>query len=146
MKWRCLKPNCSYHIVYYECSKISSEEMKECIYKCNCKIEYLNMTLSLVLNCLEMFLFFMLVTTATLNVNVGLRDDIKQKCIFKYLLDCNFHIPVILLQKTHSTTSIEHIWRNEWLGYSAWSHGSSSSKKMAVLLNPSFEGGFINHK
>ena len=82
-----------------------------------------------------MFLFFMLITIATFNVN-GLRDDIKRKCIFKYLLDCNFHIT--LLQETHATTSIEHIWRKEWPGYSAWSHGSSSGKGVAVLLNPTF--------
>ena len=90
-----------------------------------------------------MFLFIMLITIATFNVN-GLRDDIKRKCIFKYLLDCNFHIT--LLQETHSTTSIEHIWRKEWPGYSTWSHGSSSSKGVAVLLNPTFKGGFINHE
>ena len=46
-----------------------------------------------------MFLFFMLITIATFNVN-GLRDDIKRKCIFKHLLDCNFHIT--LLQETHT--------------------------------------------
>ena len=40
MKWRCLKPNCSYHIVHCECGKISSEEMKERIYKCNCGVEF----------------------------------------------------------------------------------------------------------
>ena len=90
-----------------------------------------------------MFLFFMLITIATFNVN-GLRDDIKRKCIFKYLLDCNFHIT--LLQETHSITSIEHIWRKEWPGYSTWSHGSSSSKGVAVLLNPTFKGGFVNHE
>ena len=101
------------------------------------------MTLSLVLNCLKMLLFFMLITIATFNVN-GFRDDIKRKCIFKYLLDCNFHTTI--LQETYSTTSIEHIWRKEWPGYSAWSHGSSSSKGVAVLLNPTFKGRFINHE
>ena len=85
----------------------------------------------------------MLITIATFNVN-DLRDDIKRKCIFKYLLDGNFHIT--FLQETHLTTSIEHTWRNEWPGYSAWSHGSSSSKGVAVLLNFTFKGGFINHE
>ena len=84
----------------------------------------------------------MLITIATFNVN-SLRDNIKRKCIFKYLLDCYFHIT--LLQETHSTTLIEQIWRKEWPGYSAWSHGSSSSKGMAALLNPTFKGGFINY-
>ena len=88
-----------------------------------------------------MFLFFMLITIATFNAN-GLRNDIKRKCIFKYLLDCNFHIT--LLQEAHLNSSIEHIWRNEWPGYSASSHGSSSSKGVAVLLNPAFKGRFIN--
>ena len=101
------------------------------------------MTLILVLNCLKMFLFFMLITITTFNVN-GLRDDIKRKCLFKYLLDCNFR--TTLLQEAHSTTSIEHIWRNEWPGYTAWSHGSSSSKVVTVLLNLTFNGGFINHE
>ena len=90
-----------------------------------------------------MFLFFMLITNATFNVN-GLSNNIKRKCILKYLLDCNFHIT--LLQETHSTTSIEHIWQNEWPGYSAWSHGSSSNKGVTVLLNFTFKGGFINHE
>ena len=31
-------------------------------------------------------------------------------------------------------------------GYSTWSHGSNSSKRVAVLLNPTFKGGFINHE
>ena len=31
-------------------------------------------------------------------------------------------------------------------GYSASSYGSSSSKGVAVLLNPTFKGGFINHE
>ena len=34
----------------------------------------------------------------------GLRDDIKRKCMFKFLLDCNFH--TIVPQEFHSTTSI----------------------------------------
>ena len=63
-----------------------------------------------------MLLFFMLITIATFNVN-GLRDDIKRKCIFRYSLDCNIHIT--LVQEAHLTTSIEHIWRNEWPDYSA---------------------------
>ena len=90
-----------------------------------------------------MFLFFMLIAIATFNVN-GFRDEIKRKCIFRYLRDCNFHIT--FLQETHLTTSIEHIWRNEWPYYSAWSHGSSSSEGMAGLLNPIFKGGCINHE
>ena len=90
-----------------------------------------------------MFLFIMLITIATFNVN-GLTDDIKRKCIFKYLLDCNFHIT--LLQETHSTTLIEHIWRKEWPGCSTWSHGSSSNKGVAVLLNLTFKRGFINYE
>ena len=48
--------------------------------------------------------------------------------------------------RDHSTTLIEHTWRMEWPGYSSWSHGSSSSKGVVVLLNPTFKGGFINHE
>ena len=51
-----------------------------------------------------------------------------------------------LLQETHSATSIEHIWRNKWPGNSIWSHGSSSSKKLEVLLNHAFKGWLINHE
>ena len=106
LKWRRLKPSCSYHIVHRECSKISSEEIKECIYKCNCDVEFeYEIEFGV-----KMFLIIMLITIATFNVN-GLRDDIKRKYIFKYLLDCNFHIT--LLQETHSTSSIEHIWRKK---------------------------------
>ena len=40
MKWRCLKLSCSYHIVHCDYGKISSEEMKERIYKCNNVVEF----------------------------------------------------------------------------------------------------------
>ena len=96
------------------------------------------MTLSLTLNRVEMFLFIKYV------LYIYAKVLYTRKCIFKYLLDCNFHIT--LLQETHSTTSIEHIWRKEWPGYSTWSHGSSSCKGVAVLLNPTFKGRFINHE
>ena len=40
MKWRCLKPSSSFQIVHCECGKISSEKMKERIYKYNCEIKF----------------------------------------------------------------------------------------------------------
>ena len=40
MNWRCLTPSCFDHIVHCECGKISSEEIKERIYKCNCGVEF----------------------------------------------------------------------------------------------------------
>ena len=46
---------------------------------------------------------------------------------------------MLFLQETHSTSEIEHIWRNEWYGTIVYSHGSSNSKGTAILFRKNLE-------
>ena len=41
---------------------------------------------------------------------------------------------IVLLQETHSTSSIEKTWNNEWEGPIIYSHGNSKSKGCAILI------------
>ena len=68
----------------------------------------------------------------SLNVR-GLRDTIKRKIIFTYLKDqeANFYF----LQETFSKVSDEAVWRNEWGGEIYFSHGTSHSKGVCILIN-----------
>ena len=70
----------------------------------------------------------------TLNVR-GLRNQIKRRSIFSYLKDqnCQFYF----LQETYSEPNDEKIWRSEWGGDIFFSHGSTHSKGVCILINPS---------
>ena len=67
-----------------------------------------------------------------LNVR-GLRDTVKRRSIFTYLKDqeANFYF----LQETFSNVNDEAIWRNEWGGEIYFSHGTSHSKGVCILIN-----------
>ena len=45
----------------------------------------------------------------------------------------------MFLQETHSTKSCESRWKNEWGGKIWFDHDTSSSKGVAILINPKFE-------
>ena len=68
----------------------------------------------------------------SLNVR-GLRDTVKRRSIFTYLKDqeANFYV----LQETFSNVNDEAIWRNEWGGEIYFSHGTSHSKGVCILIN-----------
>ena len=68
----------------------------------------------------------------SLNVR-GLRDTVKRRSIFTYLKDqdANFYF----LQETFPKVSDEAVWRNEWGGEIYFSHGTSHSKGVCVLIN-----------
>ena len=68
----------------------------------------------------------------SLNVR-GLRDTVKRRSIFSYLKDqdVNFYF----LQETFSKGSDETVWRNEWGGEIYFSHGTSQSKGVCILIN-----------
>ena len=56
--------------------------------------------------------------------------------LFHYLHLKQF--PVVLLQETHSTYAQEAIWRSQW-GKSIWfSHGTSKSTGVAILIGGNF--------
>ena len=64
----------------------------------------------------------------------GLGDVIKRKLVFNWLLDQ--HKGVFCLQETHSTPASEAIWRKQWRGQMAFSHGESNSCGVAILFPP----------
>ena len=70
----------------------------------------------------------------TLNVR-GLRSQLKRRSIFSYLKDqnCQFYF----LQEIYSEPNDEKIWRGEWGGDIFFSHGSTHSKGVCILVNPS---------
>ena len=66
----------------------------------------------------------------------GLGDGSKRRELFHYIHLKQF--PVVLLQETHSTHAQEAIWRSQW-GKSIWfSHGTSKSTGVAILIGGNF--------
>lgn len=68
----------------------------------------------------------------TYNVK-GLRNEKKRRKIFNHLHKHKFNIA--LLQETHSIEKDEAFWRAEWGGGAWFSHGTSSSKGVAILID-----------
>ena len=64
------------------------------------------------------------------NVN-GISKELKRKIIFNKIADLNC---IAFLQETHSTVQTENIWKNEWPGKILFSHGTSNSKGVCILL------------
>ena len=77
----------------------------------------------------------------TYNVR-GLRDSKKRDKIFKYLLQGNHNI--ILMQETHSSNEIEKLWRSQWGGDIYYSHGSNSSRGVAILVKRECKAKLMN--
>jgi len=67
-----------------------------------------------------------------LNVR-GLRDTVKRRSIFTYLKDQEAN--VYFLQETFSKVSDEAVWRNDWGGEIYFSHRTSQSKGVCILIN-----------
>ena len=64
----------------------------------------------------------------------GLRNPVKRRSIFCFLKDQN--CDAYFLQETYSELSDEIIWRSEWGGVIFFSHGSTHSKGVCILMNP----------
>ena len=64
----------------------------------------------------------------------GLGNDIKRRSVFKWLK--KQHGGIVLVQETHSTNSIENKWRKEWDGEIFFSHGTSKSRGVMILIPP----------
>ena len=77
----------------------------------------------------------------TLNVR-GLRNPVKRRSIFCFLKDQNCE--AYFLQETYSEFSDEIIWRSEWGGVIFFSHGSTHSKGVCILMNPLLNCAFDN--
>ena len=75
----------------------------------------------------------------SLNTN-GLRDGNKRRSLFNWLKQFhNGRSKVIFLQETHTDKKIEAIWERDWGGKILFSHGTSGSKGVAILLPTSIE-------
>lgn len=67
----------------------------------------------------------------SLNVN-GLKSRNKRRAIFALIRDGKYDFA--LLQETHCTAELEHIWQSEWGGSMFSSHGASNSRGVLTLL------------
>ena len=72
----------------------------------------------------------------TLNVR-GLRNPVKRRSIFCFLEDQN--CKAYFLQETYSELKDEIIWRSECGGVIFFSHGSTHSKGVCILINSAFD-------
>ena len=70
----------------------------------------------------------------SLNVR-GLRNHNKRRAIFSYLKAQK--ATIFCLQETYSSPEDEKVWSAEWGGNTLFSHGSSHSRGVCILLNPS---------
>ena len=68
----------------------------------------------------------------SLNVRGLKSDSRKRKKIFDYFRKKTNMI--VYLQETHSTPEVEQNWKDEWNGEIIFSHGSSQSRGVAVLI------------
>lgn len=66
----------------------------------------------------------------------------KRRKIFNHLHERRFD--VILLQETHSTADIENFWKAEWGGTIIYSHGTSNSKGVAILIKKNLNAKVLN--
>ena len=73
----------------------------------------------------------------------GLNSNEKRKTVFCYLRDKG---DIICLQETHSDDNKEKMkrWELEWGGRSYWSHGTSASKGVAILIRKGVNIDVIN--
>ncbi|KAJ8035824.1 hypothetical protein HOLleu_19619 [Holothuria leucospilota] len=64
----------------------------------------------------------------------GLRQPSKRRQQFAYLH--RHHFDIVFIQETHSTSSDDRFWCNEWGGNILFSHGTSSSRGVAIFFRP----------
>ena len=77
----------------------------------------------------------------TFNVR-GLRNQVKRRSIFCFLKDQNCE--AYFLQESYSEPNDKIIWRSEWGGVIFFSHGSTHSKGVCILMNHSLNYTFQN--
>ena len=78
----------------------------------------------------------MSLNVVSLNVR-GLRDFKKRKSIFMYMRKKNADF--VFLQETHSCVPSENQWIKEWGGNILFSHGTNTSKGVAILIKPNID-------
>ena len=80
---------------------------------------------------------------STYNVR-GLRQARKRRKVFAFLHSQNRDI--FFIQESHCICSDSVYWKNEWGGRALFSFGSSSSRGVCVLFNPSLDVSIISVK
>ena len=79
----------------------------------------------------------------TVNCN-GLGLRCKRQKVFTYLRD-KIKTGVVFLQETHSTPSLEKVWKSDWGGEIFFSHGKSNSTGCAIAFSENFSVKVKNH-
>jgi len=73
-----------------------------------------------------------------LSINIrGLNKSIKRRSVFRWIH--NQKAQFIFLQETHSTQINTDFWTAEWGGKIFFSHGTSNSKGVMILINPKLD-------
>jgi exonuclease III len=73
----------------------------------------------------------------------GIRDSVKRKVIFHYLKKkCNNAI--FCLQETHGSPAIETRWNQDWGSKIYYSHGTTDSCGVAILMSPGLDYNISN--
>ena len=62
----------------------------------------------------------------------GAKDSVKRRAIFDYHRN---NADLLILQETHSDSSIEKLWENEWGGRIILSHGTTLSKGVGMFFS-----------
>ena len=72
---------------------------------------------------------------SVLSVNVrGLRKYEKRRQVYNWLCKQGGHKGVTFLQETHSDFKTEQSWTNLWRGQSFYSHGTTTSCGVSILI------------
>ena len=79
-----------------------------------------------------------LILVSVLSQNArGIRTLEKRKAIFSWLL--NSVADICFRQESYSTQEVENIWRKQWKGNMFFSHGSSHSRGVLVLVRDNLD-------
>ncbi len=73
-----------------------------------------------------------MLTFSTFNCR-GLGQNSKWRAVFQWLR--KYYKGIIFLQETHSTKSIEKSWHQEWKGFVEFSHGLSTARGVAIMID-----------
>ena len=74
----------------------------------------------------------------------GLQDNSKRRQLFHSFNLSKYNI--FLLQETHSAANCEQQWKNEWGGEIYFSHGTTNSRGVCILLKNNFNKIVHSHK
>ena len=73
----------------------------------------------------------------------GLRNKVKRNTLFSWVT--KHMIGITVLQETHTDGAIENMWCKEYKGKIYFSHGTSSSRGVAIMIPNSIEEILIVH-